>query len=237
MHIIEKPVTGFLLYYKIVYSKKISIMMHFNIEKFSKSRIETFSDGVFAIIVTLLVLDIKIPPMHAETDMEMMNSIGLAFPKIFAWVCSFLITCVIWMNHHRIMDMIKHTDAGIFWLNNLLLMCTSLIPFPTSLLGEHPGLAPSCALYGICLMSTALCFVFIRLYILKHRQILKEDVDISSFKAATWRTLIFGSGFYLFAAFISLVSITVSLVMFFIIPLYFILPRRPLPKVNLQEKE
>ena len=201
--------------------------MHFNVEKFSKSRIEAFSDGVFAIIVTLLVLDIKLPSLNIDTDVEMMRNIGLVLPKIFVWVCSFLITCVVWMNHHRIMDQIKHTDAGIFWLNNLLLMCSSIIPFPTSILGDHPTMGPACALYGVCLMSTALCFVLMRLYILRHPAILKEEVDVSMFKAATKRTLLYGCGFYLFAAGISYFSTMVSLALFFMIPLYFILPRTP----------
>src|ERR1700722_10286966 len=151
-------------------------MLGFGHEKFTKTRVEAFSDGVFAIIVTLLVLDIKIPALKTEDNQAMFNSIIGILPVIFIWMTSFLITCVIWMNHHRIMGMITNVDSGIFWLNNLLLMVTSLIPFPTAMVGAHPQLASAATFYGICLMLTALCFVFLRFFFFKKTGMMKKEV-------------------------------------------------------------
>jgi len=199
-------------------------MLRFGYEKFTKPRVEAFSDGVFAIIVTLLVLDIKIPDLKAETNADMFQAIVSILPKILIWINSFLITCVIWMNHHRIMATLKHIDSGIFWLNNLLLMASSLIPFPTSMFGSHPSLASAATFYGICLMFTALCFVFMRVYILKTQGIMNDDVNRASFLAATRRTLVFGCSFYLFGAAVSWIDTRAAFVVFFFIPLYFIYP-------------
>jgi uncharacterized membrane protein len=199
-------------------------MLGFGREKFTKSRVEAFSDGVFAIIVTLLVLDIKIPALKTEDNQAMFDSIIGILPIIFIWMTSFLITCVIWMNHHRIMGMINHIDSGIFWLNNLLLMASSLIPFPTAMVGAHPKLAAATIFYGICLMFTALCFVFMRLYILKTPGMLKAEVTRESFWAGTRRTLFFGCSFYLVGAAVSWIDTRISFAVFFFIPLYFILP-------------
>ncbi len=199
-------------------------MLGFGHERFTKARVEAFSDGVFAIIVTLLVLDIKIPALKTENNQAMFDSIIGILPIIFIWITSFLITCVIWMNHHRIMGMINHVDSGIFWLNNLLLMASSLIPFPTAMVGAHPTLAAATTFYGICLMFTALCFVFMRLYILKTPDMLKKEVTRESFWAGTKRTLFFGCSFYLVGAAVSWIDTRISFAVFFFIPLYFILP-------------
>lgn len=102
---------------------------------FAKSRVEAFSDGVFAIIVTLLVLEIKVPHLaHDASAAELATALYTLLPKLLSWVISFLMVCVIWVNHHRILDQIVHITHGIFWFNALLLLCYSFIPFPTALL-------------------------------------------------------------------------------------------------------
>ena len=103
------------------------------INYFSKARVETFSDGVFAIIVTLLVLEIKIPTIdNYESSKALLDALVLIIPKMLTWMISFLIICVIWVNHHRIFEQIKTITHGIFWFNANLLMWCSLIPFPKS---------------------------------------------------------------------------------------------------------
>ncbi|WP_332367617.1 TMEM175 family protein [Spirosoma telluris] len=96
---------------------------------FSKSRVEAFSDGVFAIIVTLLVLEIKVPHIdHHESVAELTGALYALLPKFISWIISFLMVCVIWVNHHRLLNQIANITHAIFWLNALLLLWCSFIP-------------------------------------------------------------------------------------------------------------
>ncbi len=167
-------------------------MTHINFGNFSKSRVEAFSDGVFAIIVTLLVLEIKIPQLTDVTNKAFLHAMIELLPKIFAWMNSFVVVCVIWMNHHRLMDMFKRIDAGIFWFNNFLLMSTSLMPFPTALLGEYTNLEYAVCFYGICSLFMSICFIAIRLYVTKNPELLKDEVDLKIFKRGTIDTFRYG---------------------------------------------
>lgn len=89
---------------------------------FSKARVEAFSDGVFAIIVTLLVLEIKVPHIHQPDSVgELSAALYALLPKLISWIISFLMVCVIWVNHHRLLNQIANITHGIFWLNALLL--------------------------------------------------------------------------------------------------------------------
>lgn len=200
-------------------------MSHINFGSFSKARIEAFSDGVFAIIVTLLVLEIKFPHLHEVTNKEFLHSMVEILPKILAWMNSFLVVCVIWMNHHRLMEMFKRIDVGIFWFNNFLLMSTSLIPFPTALLGEYIELEYAVSFYGLCSLLMAISFIVIRIYVVKKPELLKEDVDIKAFKRGTLDTFRFGFMLYLAGALCSFINPWVAFAIYFFIPIYFIFPR------------
>lgn len=192
---------------------------------FSRSRIEAFSDGVFAIIVTLLVLEIKLPHLHEITNEEFLHSLIEILPKILVWMNSFLVVCVVWMNHHRVLDSLKHMDAGIFWLNNILLMFSSLIPFPTAIIGEYPTLTYAVSFYGVCLFFMGVAFTVIRWYAAKNPHLLKEDVDVNIYKKGASHTLIFGPSLYLLGAALSFVNIWAAFAVYFFILVYFITPR------------
>lgn len=112
----------------------------------STSRLEAFSDGVFAIAITLLILDIKVPAAHGAAA-EATGAHSLAgkllalWPNYLAYFMSFAVVLVIWVNHHRIFTIVRRTDQSLLFWNGLLLMFVSLVPFPTALLAEylHPG--------------------------------------------------------------------------------------------------
>jgi uncharacterized membrane protein len=114
-----------------------------------KSRLEAFSDGVFAIVITLLILDIRFP----EVDYSQFGTILVTLlPRILAYVMSFIIIGVYWVTHHNSMQAMRKTDRSFLWLNILLLLCISFIPFPTSLLGRYPFQAWPIIIYGITLI-------------------------------------------------------------------------------------
>jgi uncharacterized membrane protein len=101
-------------------------------------RIVNFSDGVFAIVITLLVLDIRVPDIpEGLVSQELPGRILALGPKFLSYVISFLVIAVYWQAHHRVFRPIRGYDGTLLWLNFLFLMAISFLPFPTSLLGEY----------------------------------------------------------------------------------------------------
>jgi uncharacterized membrane protein len=115
-------------------------------------------------------------------------------PKVISWVASFLIVCVIWVNHHRIFEQLQTITHSLFWLNANLLFWSSFIPFPTALMGDYVSNPLALAVFGVILAFSALAFFLMRINILKNRSVLKSDADIVQFKKATtrWAWLLFG---------------------------------------------
>ncbi len=189
----------------------------------SKSRVETFSDGIFAIIVTILVLEIKVPEVEHHNSMsELIIALTYLLPKIISWMISFLIVCVIWVNHHRIFEQLKFITHGLFWFNaNLLLWC-SFIPFPTALMGDYINNPISFCAFGIILALMSFSFYLMRLKILKNNFVLHDNVDFVQYKIATKKSLIFGPVLYLIGAACSFIHPYLTLIIYFFIPLYFI---------------
>lgn len=191
---------------------------------FSKSRVETFSDGIFAIIVTLLVLEIKVPVLQNHNSAaELTVSLIELLPKIASWIVSFMIVCVIWVNHHRIFEDLKVITHGFFWLNANLLFWCSFIPFPTALLGEYISNTAAQLMFGLILAMMALSFCFMRINILRNDFVLIEGVNKKLFRLATTKSLLFGPLLYLGGALCSFVHPWLSFAVYIIVPLYFIL--------------
>jgi len=130
-----------------------------------KSRLEAFSDGVFAIVITLLVLDIRFPEVDYSQFWVTLNSL---VPRILAYVMSFIIIGLYWVTHHNSMHAMRKTDRGFLWLNILLLLCVSFIPFPTSLLGRYPFQAGPIIIYGITLITCNVVGVIMVFYVYYH---------------------------------------------------------------------
>ncbi len=130
-----------------------------------KSRLEAFSDGVFAIVITLLILDIRFPEVDYSQFWETLASV---LPRILAYVMSFIIIGLYWVVHHNSMHAIKKTDRGFLWLNILLLLCVSFIPFPTSLLGRYPFQAGPIIVYGLTLITCNVVGVIMVFYVYYH---------------------------------------------------------------------
>jgi uncharacterized membrane protein len=129
-----------------------------------KSRLEAFSDGVFAIVITLLILDIRFPEVDYS---QFATALATLLPRILMYVLSFIIIGLYWISHHNSMQVVKKIDRNFLWLNILLLLCVSFIPFPTSLVGRYPFQAWPIIIYGstliVCnLIGTAMMFYLIR---------------------------------------------------------------------------
>lgn len=144
-----------------------------------KNRLEAFSDGVFAIVITLLILDIRIPEVEYDHLREALYTV---LPRIYAYVLSFLIIGLYWISHHNSFLSVKKTDRVFLWLNMLLLLSVSFIPFPTSLLGRYPFKALPIMLYGASLIACNLVGVVMMIYIRYHPHLGVPDFRERYFK-------------------------------------------------------
>jgi uncharacterized membrane protein len=190
---------------------------------FSKNRVETFSDGIFAIIITLLVLEIKVPHIdEIHSSAELKEALIGLLPKIISWIISFFTIAVIWVNHHKIFKQIKLLDAGIFWWNAVLLLWCTFIPFPTAVLGDYPDNKTSIILYGAVMALMAASFSFMRFYAIRKPGLLEESVDLVMFRKGTYSSVLFGPAMYLTGVALGFLHPYLAYVIFLGIPVYFI---------------
>lgn len=119
---------------------------------FGKSRVEAFSDGVLAIVITIMVLELKAP--H-EADISELTEL---FPKFFSYVLSFIYVGIYWNNHHHMFSTAERINGKILWANTHLLFWLSLIPFTTSWMGETKFSNISTVLYGFVLLMCSIAY-------------------------------------------------------------------------------
>ncbi len=118
----------------------------------SKSRMEAFSDGVIAILITIMVLELKVP--HGIDAAALLPLV----PVFLSYVLSFVFLGIYWNNHHHLLQAIKHVDGRVLWANLHLLFWLSLVPFVTGWMGEHEFVAGPVALYGVVLLGAAIAY-------------------------------------------------------------------------------
>jgi len=129
-----------------------------------KSRMEAFSDGVFAIIITIMVLELKVP--HG-TDL---NSLVPLIPVFLSYVLSFIFIAIYWNNHHHLCQAIEKVNGTILWANIHLLFWLSLIPFVTGWMGENNFASLPVALYGVVLLLDAIAYFILTLALKAHHE-------------------------------------------------------------------
>jgi len=127
----------------------------------TKNRLEAFSDGVLAIIITIMVLELKIP--HG-TDWASLQSV---LPFFLSYVLSFIYLAIYWNNHHHMLHTVKHVTGSILWANMHLLFWLSLIPFGTGWMAENHFAPIPVALYGINLLMAAISYFILQRIILR----------------------------------------------------------------------
>src|SRR5258708_7598119 len=123
--------------------------------KFDNKRLESFSDAVFAIVMTLLILDLKVPHInHPESAADVWKAILELKSVFFSWVVSFFFVALIWLHHHSMLSMSTKSDYGVIWINILLLFLVCLLPFPTSLMAEYPCSPMIVMFWGLTFSAT-----------------------------------------------------------------------------------
>lgn len=126
-----------------------------------KGRLEAFSDGVIAIIITIMVLELKIP--HGSD----LNDLRPLIPVFMSYMLSFLYVAIYWNNHHHLLHTVEHVTGRILWANMHLLFWLSLMPFVTGWMGENHFARIPLALYGVNLLMAAIAYYVLQLEIIK----------------------------------------------------------------------
>jgi uncharacterized membrane protein len=141
-------------------------------------RIVNFSDGVFAIVITLLFLDIRVPNIpEGLVSQELPSRILALSPKFLSYVISFLVIAIYWQAHHRVFRPIRSYDRTLLWLNFLFLMTISFLPFSTSLLGEYSEEQLSVVFYAATAAVASLLLVSISWYATAEHRLVAPDLD------------------------------------------------------------
>ena len=127
-----------------------------------KGRLEAFSDGVIAVIITIMVLEMKAPHGHAWADLRPL------IPVFLTYVLSFIFVGIYWNNHHHMLHAAKHVTGPILWANMHLLFWLSLVPFVTSWMGENHFAALPVSLYGVVLLCSGIAYTILARMLIKH---------------------------------------------------------------------
>ncbi len=187
------------------------------------NRLEAFSDGVFAVAITLLVLNLQVPQLVAGS--ELVSRLGALWPKLLSYALSFVLVGIYWVAHHNTFHYIKRSDRNLLWLNILLLMCMVFLPFPTALLGQYPEQRVAIIIYAGTLVITGLVLQALWWYATSGYRLVDRTIDPRLVQRATRRNLT-APLIYLLAIGISVFSVPASFVLLILVPLYYILPGR-----------
>ncbi len=200
----------------------------------SKHRVEFLTDGIFAVVMTLLVLEISVPQIsssHDATDSaaagtELLNGLFDLWPKILTFAISFIILAIFWVAHHRLFHYIKHVNRPLMWINFMFLMATCFLPFSASLLGEYRQQPISIFVFGANTILIALLLYIQWWYATSHHSRLVDENLDPIIKTTSLRRLLFGIIVYLIAIGISFVYIELSIFVFALILISAFMPNK-----------
>ena len=202
------------------------------VQTYSTTRLEAFSDGVYAIAITLLILEIKVPPLARIEALGLWRTLGEQWPSFVAYVLSFAVIGIMWSNHHNVFRFIARTDQTLILLNSGLMFCTAFLPFPTAVLADCLPSASArqqaTVFYGLTLTVTAVFYNALWLYAVRTRRLVAPETDQWRLDAITaefrWGPLV-----YAVATAVAFVSAAASLSLHGLAAIVYAIPRRSRP--------
>ena len=190
--------------------------LHYTAARMGKGRLEAFTDGVVAIIITIMVLELKVP--HGET----LTELGPLWPVFLSYVLSFIYIGIYWNNHHHMFHAVKHVKGSVLWANLHLLFWLSLTPFTTGWMGENHFAPTPVAVYGIGLFMSAIAYtILVRTLIATHG----PDSEIAARIGSDVKGYI-SLALYLSAIGLSFFNRTISMVLYFVVAMIWLIPDR-----------
>lgn len=199
-----------------------------NVAGLTTGRITAFSDGVFSIAITLLVLNLQIPKgITSLTDLLL--RLQALWPNLMSYILSFVIIGIYWVAHHNMFHYFKRSNRVFLWINILLLMCVAFIPFPAGLLGQFSFVSQSSLakvaeiIYACNLILTNLMLSLLWWYATSHHRLVDQDIDPHFVNIVNRRNLT-APVVYAASIGLSFLNVYLSLIVFFLFPLYYIIP-------------
>jgi uncharacterized membrane protein len=193
-------------------------------------RLETFSDGVFAIAITLLILEIKVP--HAEAGERLIRALLRLWPSYLGYVISFVTLGIMWANHHAIFKYIRRTDRYFLLIHVFFLMWISFLPFPTAVLAEHLPFPDTrrtaVAFYSAAFVMIALAYNAVWWYAARGGRLLDPNADPVAVRTISRRYAL-GPISYLVSFALAFVNVWASLSVHGILAVLYLLPERQRP--------
>jgi uncharacterized membrane protein len=187
------------------------------------SRLEAFSDGVLAIAITLLVLELSVDTSTHDLGKELLH----IWPSYLAYVTSFLTIGIIWVNHHALFSYVDHVDRGLLFLNTLLLLVVAFTPFPTRLIAEflreNDNERTAALAYGITFVIMAVIFQLLWRWMATGRRLIRPEIPQEEIDDIT-RTFAPGIPIYAGATLVALLSPLASIALYLAIALFYALP-------------
>jgi uncharacterized membrane protein len=195
-------------------------------DRVTRDRIVTFTDGVLAIVVTLLVLNIAVPQLsRSEVETELPKRLLELLPDIWSYATSFIILGFFWIAHDDQFHYIKRANRTLSWITIFYLMFIAFIPFSTALIGEYRDQEVSIIVYGINIIIV-LIFAYLQWgYATKGHHLVDIDID-PNLVTITSRRQFVGMILYAFGIVISFLNTQVSLALFILIPLNCLMPKK-----------
>lgn len=188
----------------------------------NKTRLEAFSDGVLAIIITIMVLEIKMP--HG-TSWDAMKSI---LPSLGSYLLSFLVIGIYWGNHHHLLHSLHKVSGKIIWANLDLLFWLSLLPFATKWMADNDFDSASVAIYGGLLVISGLAFSILSNIIAKNQ---KSDAELTKALQKSKMKANISTALYIFSIPLAFVHPAISCTLFAVVALMWIIPNRDLERL------
>jgi uncharacterized membrane protein len=154
-----------------------------------RGRVEAFSDGVFAVAITLLVLNLRVP---SPSSGSIIHQLLKQWPEFAAYVISFMVIGIIWVNHHTLLNKLRRVDRPLLFMNLLLLLFVVFIPYPTAIVADYLKVGGwdakvAVALYSAVMVGMSIAFSLMYLWAGRHDELLDEAVDASEHRANFWQ--------------------------------------------------
>lgn len=188
------------------------------------TRIEAFSDGVIAIIITLLIFEVRVPKLaDPSTHAVLMALLGIA-PKAASFAISFFTVAIFWVNHHHIFADIAHSNWKLLWYNNVLLFWLAIVPFTTAFLGDYPTQPLVVSLYALTLALAAFSFSLLGRYAFFKSGLIRPGISLGRLQAE-WKRGLWAFILYGVASALAFVWVYAALIVLVVIPFLFVVPR------------
>ncbi len=190
------------------------------------ARIEALSDGIFAIVMTLLILELKVPILHNEpvTSLGLLDALSHLWPKFLSYLTSFVILAIYWLSHHIQFGYIARTNFNHVWMNLIFLLFVTFIPFSTAFLGEYPTSVLAHFIYGLNLIACGCALYVSWHYAITENRLTDPNSISKTLEINARHKILLPPAIYFVAMVTSLVSPILSLIIFALGPILYFVP-------------